>query len=77
VEEGGTHRSVIAKVLNIDYMMARIEVYKSNGHLEKEQKLFREQLHQLESIIKELGFVAEYNSSKQTIAIFSNNHQLI
>ncbi|MEK4678221.1 hypothetical protein [Bacillus sp. FSL K6-2944] len=77
VEEGGTHRSVIAKVLNIDYMMARIEVYKSNGHLEKEQKLFREQLHQLESIIKELGFVTEYNSSKQTIAIFSNHHQLI
>ena len=35
VDDGGTHRSVIAKILNIDYVMAKIWVYKSNGKLEK------------------------------------------
>ncbi|BCD27717.1 hypothetical protein BC30102_0753 [Bacillus cereus] len=77
VDDGGTHRSVIAKILNIDYVMAKIWVYKSNGKLEKEQQLFRKHLYQLENSIREMGFVPTYDSAKQSISICSNDNQLV
>ncbi|HFF1840435.1 hypothetical protein P4K54_23625 [Bacillus cereus] len=75
--DGGTHRSVIAKILNIDYIMAQIRVYKSNGNLEKEQRKFSEQLNRLENIIKDIGFVPVYDKYKKTISIFSTDDQPI
>ncbi|ANP83890.1 hypothetical protein BAQ53_24505 [Bacillus sp. B25(2016b)] len=77
VSMGGTHRSVIAKVLNLDYIMAEITVYKLNGALEKEKERFKEHLGQLINIIKELNLVPKYDADKKRINLYASNNVFI
>ena len=77
VDKGGTYRSVIAKVLNIENVMGKVHIYKSNGRLETEQKLFKKQLFNLENIIAELGFTSVYSNSKQTFTIYTKDNQTV
>lgn len=77
VDKSGTYRNVIAKVLNIETVMGKVHIYKSNGRLETEQKLFKKQLFNLENIIAELGFTSVYSNSKQTFTIYTKDNQTV
>lgn len=77
VDKGGTYRSVLAKVLNVENVIGKVNIYKSNGKLENEQRLFKKQLSNLESIIYELGFTSVYSDDKQTMTIYTRDNQII
>lgn len=74
----GTHRSVIAKVLNIDYIGAKITtVHKLNGRLEEEKEQFKEQWRNLLNIIKEINLVTKYDPNKKCINLYASNNVFI
>ncbi|MGR5999127.1 hypothetical protein ACT7C7_04980 [Bacillus cereus] len=74
----GTHRSVIAKVLNIDYIGAKITtVHKLNGRLEEEKEQFKEQWRNLLNIIKEINLVSKYDPNKKCINLYASNNVFI